>query len=118
MKQVLINALEFPRRVIQDHVAAKACAHEGRYADDPSCRLCAAAIQCQWLCHHDEFSGLALKSDQEVALALAFATDFVEASVAADEHDCNTCGCEVCCWLRESQEMLADFQLELPVSTP
>ncbi len=110
VKEQFLQALEFPRLLIRKNVDLRDCRFNGHYVGELGCRLCDAAIECKWLTHHDEFSGLASKPLDEIAAAVDFAMHFVEALVMESQHPVDACTCEACAWLRATRRALAEFE--------
>jgi len=98
----LIDALAYPRRVLQAQIDLQRCPHAGFFSPgDVGCQDCDDRPECQWLYHNDEFVALERKNDHDLLQALDFAICFVTAQVAG--HDARTCTCPSCKWLRGAQ---------------
>jgi hypothetical protein len=103
----IVEALDYPRRLMQGSIELDRCTHAGHYAHrDPACRTCEHGLECEWLSGHDEMVDLERKSLEALADALEVCFSFVDARVTLDGHDSARCRCEACSWLRDAERLL------------
>ena len=107
MKEQIIEMLDFPRMLVRSDIDFENCTHAGNFAPgDPICGDCASRLECSWLYHNDDFSGLREKRLPQLLKALEFALVFVEASSFRSGHrPKRRCPCEVCAWLYRARDL-------------
>lgn len=108
MKHEIIEMMAFPREMIRGNVPLETCGHTGHYAHhDPECGVCEARIECEWLYHNDELSGLGEKPLADLLEALQSALLYIDACVARAGHTPSKCRCRACTWLRRAESLQA-----------
>lgn len=108
MRDTIIKLLELPRRVIRGEIAIEDCGHAGFYSPaDSACRVCETRMECEWLFRNDEFAALSEKPLDTVMDAFDSAVLYVDAFVARAGHEATECGCELCSWIRQAQDLQA-----------
>jgi hypothetical protein len=106
MKNEIIETLTFPREMIRGNVPLETCEHSGNFAShDPNCRVCESRIECEWLYHHDEYSGLTEKPLEALVDALQSAILYIDACISRAGHNPTTCHCNACQWLNHAQTL-------------
>lgn len=106
MKSEIIEALAFPREMIRGNVPFETCEHAGNFASrDPQCGVCESRLECEWLYHNDEFSGLTEKPLEALIEALQSAILYVDACVSRAGHKPATCHCNACGWLNQARDL-------------
>lgn len=117
MKSEIIQMMAFPRDIIRGSVPFETCGHSGHYAShDSECRICESRIECEWLYHNDELSGLTEKTLDDLLDALQSALFYVDACVARAGHTPAKCHCKACSWLKEAETLHASVTDQ--ISTP
>ena len=112
MKQRIIEALAYPRKLVRNQIDPSECSHNGHFnSTDGDCQDCYHNAECEWLHSNDEFVALQSKSADELEGALEFAIGFVDALVTRRGHQTRTCCCEACVWLRDTEELFNDLLL-------
>jgi hypothetical protein len=106
VRKQLIEALAYPRTLIDSGLQLENCPHNGRYdKQDLRCHECDSRPECEWLVHNDEFVALKNKPEDQLLAALEFALLHMSAFVASAGHDNRSCRCESCQWIRDSQDL-------------
>ena len=106
MKNEIIELMAFPRDLIRGNVPFETCEHSGNYAvHDSECRVCESRLECEWLYHNDELSGLGEKPLDALLEALQSALLYVDACVSRAGHDPGRCRCGACEWLNRAQAL-------------
>lgn len=107
MREKVLEMLAFPRLLVRSTIDLEDCRHAGNFTPgDFVCAACASQLECSWLYRNDAFSGLGEKSMDDLAKALDFAVDFVDASSFRSGHEPLTdCGCDICAWLDEARRL-------------
>lgn len=102
--------LDFPRMYVRSNIDLENCTHAGNFAPgDPVCADCSSRLECSWLYHNDDFSGLKEKQTRHLVRALEFAMVYVEASsLRAGHRPRKRCPCAVCAWLKYARELHAE----------
>jgi len=107
LRELIITALVYPRRLMQGSIALEVCTHAGHYAPrQTDCRLCEHSPECEWLTGHDQHVDLKRKSVEALTEALEISFSYVDARVTLDGHDAIRCRCEACGWLRDTERLL------------
>ena len=106
MKSEIIEMMAFPREMIRGNVPFETCQHTGHYAHhDPECRVCESRMECEWLHHNDELSGLSEKPLEDLLEALQSALFYIDACVARAGHTPGKCRCKACTWLKKAESL-------------
>jgi len=106
-RQALIEALKYPRTLINAGLELERCPHNGMYTDtDPRCIACENGPECEWLFHNGEFAALTEKPVHDLVGALEYALLHVSAFASTAGHDVQNCRCANCQWVRDSQSLL------------
>jgi hypothetical protein len=107
VRERIIKMLDFPRMLVRSDIDFENCTHAGNFAPgDPVCADCASRLECSWLYHNDDFSGLSQKGLPHLVKALQFALDYVDASsFRAGHRPKRNCSCELCAWLSSAREL-------------
>ncbi len=112
MKEQILELLDFPRMFVRSNIDLENCTHAGNFAPgDPVCADCASRLECSWLYHNDDFSGLKEKRMPHLVKALEFALGYVEASsYRAGHRPKKRCHCQVCVWLNKARGLHAEIK--------
>ncbi len=109
MKEQLKNALVFPRTLFRELIELQTCPHAGHFAErDQVCWACDQEILCQWLYRNDECAPVELRALEQIVESLESAMAIVGAHVDAGDHGRRVCPCDLCFWLRDTENLLAD----------
>lgn len=108
MKEELIAALAYPRQQVKMNLKLYYCIHGGNYhCGEQICGACEYKVECEWLYHNDECSGVARKSEDELVHSLEFPLDYVDARIANMGHDIGSCNCDNCTWLKKTERLVS-----------
>lgn len=111
MRQLLVEALEFPRTYIRASVFFQECIHGGNFqAGDKFCEPCQQMEACRWLYYNDECSNLQRKSTAELFNSLELSLDYIDTDAAHRGHNIGTCSCLTCLWLKKAENLLNMYQ--------
>jgi hypothetical protein len=114
LKAEIIQMLGFPRSLMRSRIELDQCEHAGNFSEqDPLCQDCPEGLECEWLYHSDEYSGLQQKPLATVVSALSFAVEYVDARVTRTGHNRLCCHCDTCSWLRRA----TDFHHKVTTAT-
>ena len=107
MRERIIKLLDFPRMLVRSDIDLERCSHAGNFAPgDPVCADCASRMECSWLYHNDDFSGLKQRRLAYLVQALEFALIYVEAlSFRAAHRPKRSCPCDLCVWLNSARKL-------------
>lgn len=115
MRDRIIEALDYPRRLIRETVGGRDCPEDSRFdAGSLPCHCCDIRQECQWACCLDEFDDFAGKPDYTLNASLCYGIAMVESLRRRENHDTETCECEACSWLRSSRRLVKEFERSLP----
>jgi len=108
VRERIIKILDFPRKLVRSEIDFENCTHAGNFAPgDPICAACASRLECSWLYHNDDFSGLKQRRLPYLVKALEFALIYVEASTfRAGHRPMPRCRCDACMWLNSARNLL------------
>lgn len=112
MREQIIEMLDFPRIYVRSNIDLENCTHAGNFAPgDPVCADCASRLECSWLYHSDDFSGLREKRTPHLISALEFALEYIEASsFRAGHRPRKGCRCEACVWLDKARKLHTELK--------
>lgn len=106
MRNQILEALEFPRRLVRAELEPNQCPHDIQYdATDPVCLCCLDGPECQWLYATDGVASLDSRSLDELTQALEFAILSVAAQLAQGVHPESQCVCPSCVWLWQAEQL-------------
>lgn len=109
MKEQLRNALVFPRVLFRQMIELHACPHAGHFAEEErGCWACDQEILCQWLYRNDECAPVERRGLGDIVESLESAITIVAAQVEAGDHGRQVCRCELCFWLRDTENLIAE----------
>ncbi len=111
MRQLLMDALVFPRNYIRASLSLNNCIHSGNYqVGEQACESCLQKDACHWLYSNDECSNPHRKSTPELLQSLEFSLDFIDTDAAHMGHNIGTCSCHTCLWLKNAENLLSLYQ--------
>jgi hypothetical protein len=114
MRHELIEALTYPRLLVQELIQERECPHENLFeATEERCHHCDVNKQCHWVsCLHDfsEFEGT---PNHTLNASLRYGIKLVESLHNKLRHNETTCTCEPCTWVRDAQRLTEEFDAHL-----
>jgi hypothetical protein len=111
MRQLLIQALKFPRRYIRSSLFLLDCPHGGNFQQgDQRCESCSQKEACHWLYLNDECTNTRNKSVAQLTQSLEFPLDYIDTDIAHAGHNIGTCTCSTCLWLKNTENLLNLYQ--------
>lgn len=114
MRRELIEALSYPRLLVQRIIDSKDCPH-GSFFDVTSerCHQCDLSSECHWAACLDEFADFADKPTYTINASLRYGVKLVESLYSELRHDETRCTCESCSWVRYAQQLIEAFEQDL-----
>ena len=117
MRRQLIEALTYPRLLVQKIIDERDCAHDSLFeATSERCHQCDINRECHWVCCLDDFSDFADKPTYTINASLRYGIKLVESLHSELRHDETLCTCEACCWVRDAQRLTEAFEENLAPS--
>ena len=114
MRRQLIEALTYPRLLVQKIIEARDCPHDNLFqATSERCHQCDINKECHWVSCLDDFSDFADKPDYTINASLRYGIKLVESLHSELHHDETLCACEACCWVRDAQRLTEAFEVTL-----
>jgi hypothetical protein len=110
MRQLLLEALEYPRHYIRESLSFRECIHGGNF--QPGERICESCPQkepCQWLYFNDECSNPQGKSTGGLLQSLEFSLDYIDTDAAQLGHNIGACSCHTCDWIKNAEHLLSFY---------
>lgn len=115
MRRQLIEALSYPRELVQKIIDDRDCPHENLFeATSLRCHNCDLKQECHWVRCVNDFADFDGKPDHTINASLRYAISMVEALHSDLRHDSTVCTCEPCTWVRDSQQLVSEFERRLP----
>jgi len=116
MRRQLIEALSYPRLLVQKQIEERSCPHDSLFeATDERCHHCDIGRECHWVNCLDEFDDFDGKAIHTINASLRYGIKLVESMHGELRHDETTCKCEACIWIRESQSLTEAFDARFVV---
>ena len=111
MRQLLMDALVFPRNYIRASLFISNCIHGGNFQrGEQVCEACHQKDACRWLYSNDECSDPQRKTTPELLRSLEFSLDYIDTDAAHMGHNIGTCACHTCLWLKNAENLLSLYQ--------
>ncbi len=111
MKQKIIQALAYPRRLMRGSVELQNCSHSGHFSQsDGECGDCYYGLECAWLFSNDENVSVEEKPLEALREALEQCHGYVDARTTEWGHDNTRCDCDACCWLRNADDLISRWR--------
>jgi hypothetical protein len=115
MRKQLIEALGYPRSLVQRIIDGTDCPHESLFdATSERCHECGINSECHWVACLNEFADFKDKPTHTINASLRYGVKLVEALNSELPHDGTACTCESCTWVRNAQRLIEDFEESLP----
>jgi hypothetical protein len=115
MRRQLIEALTYPRLLIQRLLEDRDCVHNSVFdATSVRCRDCDMNRECHWGTCLNDFVELADKPEHTLNASLRYGVRLVERYHSELRHDETACTCEACSWMRDAQRLIEEFENNLP----
>ena len=114
MRQQLIEALSYPRLLVQRIIDGRDCPHDSLFqATSDRCHECDINSECHWVNCLNEFENFADKPTYTINASLRYGVKLVESLHGELRHDESTCTCEACTWVRHAQRLIVEFEENL-----
>ena len=114
MRRQLIEALTYPRLLVQRIIEDRDCPHDNLFeATSERCHRCNINKECHWVSCLDEFSDFADKPGYTINASLRYGIKLVESLHNELRHDETLCTCEACSWIRYAYQLTETFEANL-----
>jgi hypothetical protein len=114
MRREMIEALSYPRLLIEKFIEANDCPYENLFdATSERCHACDLGQPCHWVQCLDEFSDFSETPTYTINASLRYAVRLVESLHSELQHDETRCTCEVCTWVRNTQRLIEEYEEHL-----
>ena len=114
MRRQLIEALSYPRLLVQKIMEENDCPYDGLFeATSERCHNCDLNSECHWVAYLSNFSGLEDKAIHTLNASLRYGIRLVENVHSELRHDETLCKCEACAWIRDAQRLTEEFEAHL-----
>jgi hypothetical protein len=114
MRHQLIEALTYPRLLVQKIIEERDCPHGNLFhATSECCHQCDVNKECHWVNCLDEFSDFADKPEYTINASLRYGIKLVESLHGKLHHDETVCTCEASSWVRDAQRLSEEFEEKL-----
>ena len=114
MRHELIEALTYPRLLVQRIIDERDCPHDSLFeATSERCHNCDINSECHWLSCMNDFANFDGKPDHTLNASLRYSIRLVESMHSELRHDETTCTCEPCTWIRDAQRLTEEFDAHL-----
>ena len=110
MRHELIEALTYPRLLVQKLIEARDCPHDNLFeATSERCHQCDMNRDCHWVSCLNDFANFEDKQDHTINASLRYGIKLVESLHSKLRHDESMCTCEPCTWVRDAQRLTEEF---------
>lgn len=114
MRHELIEALTYPRLLVQKLIDERDCPHGNLFeATSERCHQCEINRECHWVSCLNDFSNFEDKEDHTINASLRYGIKLVESLHSELHHDETLCTCEPCSWVRDAQRLTEEFEQHL-----
>jgi len=114
MRRQLIEALSYPRLLVQRIIDGQDCPHDSLFeATSERCHRCSLNSECHWLACLGEFADFSDKPTHTINASVRYGVKLVESLHSELHHDETTCTCEPCTWVRGAQRLVEEFEENL-----
>ena len=119
MRRQLIEALTYPRLLVQRLIEEGNCPHESLFdATGERCNHCDSEKECSWVNCMRDFRKFDKKTTETLSVSLREGIKLVEALHNELRHDETTCTCETCNWIRNAEHLTEECEHHLPHVDP
>jgi hypothetical protein len=116
MRRQLIEALRYPKLLVQKQIEERNCPHDGQFDTTVErCHHCELGRECHWVTCLNEFDDFDGKANHTINASLRYGIKVVEQLHGELRHDETSCKCEACIWIRESQSLTEAFDARFVV---
>lgn len=114
MRRQLIEALSYPRLLVQRIIDVKDCPFDSLFeATSERCHQCDVNRECHWVACLNDFGSFSEKPTYTINASLRYGVKLVEALHSELHHDETVCTCESCSWVRYAQRLIEEFEEDL-----
>ncbi len=114
MRRQLIEALAYPRLLVEKIIDARDCPHDNLFeATSERCHECDMNQECHWVRCLNDFANFDEKPAYTINASLRYGIRLVESLHDELRHDETTCTCEACSWVREAHRLTEEFESRL-----
>ena len=114
MRRQLIEALAYPRLLVQKIMEEDDCPHDSLFqATSERCHQCDLNSECHWVSCMSDFADLEGKAIHTLNASLRYGIRLVETVHSELRHDETMCRCEACTWIRDAQRLTEEFEVHL-----
>ena len=114
MRRQLIEALSYPRLLVERIIDEKDCPHSSLFeATSERCHQCDINRECHWVSCLNEFADFASKPTYTINASLRYGVKLVESLHEELHHDETLCTCEACTWVRDAHRLIEEFEQDL-----
>jgi len=115
MRRRMIEALTYPRLLVERIIEERDCPHDGEFEGTSElCHQCEVNRDCHWVSCLNKFSDFADKPAHTINASLRYGIKLVESMHDQLHHDESLCACEPCAWVRDAQRLVEEFEQNLP----
>lgn len=114
MRHQLIEALTYPRLLVQELIDERECPHENLFeATSVRCHQCDINKDCHWVSCLNDFADFDGKQNHTINASLRYGIKLVETLHSELRHNESMCTCEACTWIRDAQRLTEEFDAHL-----
>jgi len=114
MRRQLIEALAYPRLLLQRIIDERDCPHDSLFeATSERCHECDINRECHWATCLKDFADLNEKPVHTLNASVLYGIRLVESLHSELRHDESGCTCEACSWIRDAQRLTEEFDAQL-----
>ncbi len=119
MRQQLIEALLYPRKMVEELIDDGNYKHKNMFeATGERCKHCDGSGNCGWDHCLEDFQKLNEVPEAVLSASLREGIRFVESTHKHLRHDETTCTCETCNWIRNAVRLTEEAEHHLPHVDP
>lgn len=119
MRHQLIEALMYPRKMVEELIAEGNFQHENLFeATGERCNHCDGSGDCSWTTCLQDFRHFDDMSTDQLGATLREGIKLVESLFNELHHDETSCRCETCNWIRNAEHLTEEVEHHLPHVDP
>ena len=119
MRHQLIEALTFPKLLVQELIEEGNFPHQNLYAaTGERCNHCDLTGDCTWQHCLQDFREVNNVPTEMLSASLREGIKLVESLHSELRHDETTCTCETCIWIRNAERLTEECEHHLPHVEP